>query len=90
MLTAWTGAKKTGSTPWDTSPADSATGISRATNVTTYFSEEMDEATLTSSTVQLYQKSRYQVRKKVRGQVRRVWTYRWVPVNAASVSCDDP
>lgn len=26
----------------------------------------------------------------MRRKVRWVWAYRWVPVNAASVSCDDP
>ncbi len=73
---------------WDTNPGYSATGISRTTNITAEFSEEMDRATLTDSTVQLYQKYWYKVRKKKGKKVRRVWTFRWVTVNA-SVSCGE-
>jgi thermitase len=60
------------------SPSNGKTQVSRGTNVTATFSEQMDSDTLTSSTVQLKQK----VRKKIRrhGKVRRVW--RWVPVSA--------
>lgn len=73
----------------EVSPANAATGVARSHNVVATFSEDMNQSTvvtdqiaLTSSTVQLYQKYRYQVRKKVRGKIRRVWRYRWVPVSA--------
>jgi hypothetical protein len=60
------------------SPSNGKTEVSRGTSVSATFSEQMDSQTLTSSTVQLYER----VRKKIRrhGKVRRVW--RWVPVSA--------
>jgi hypothetical protein len=67
---------------WDTSPAYDATGVSRASNITADFSEEMDRTTLTESIVQLYQKHWYQAKKKKGKKVRRVWTYKWIPVSA--------
>ncbi len=65
------------------SPSSGQTGVRRATNVTATFSEEMDQTTLTGSTVNLYQKYWYRVRKKRNGRIRRVWTY-----TAVSVSID--
>lgn len=70
-----------------TTPTSSQTGVARNTDLTIAFSEQMDPETLSTSTVQLKQKQWYQIRKKVRGKIRRVWTYRWVPVSA-SVSYD--
>ncbi|MCA1718149.1 MAG: Ig-like domain-containing protein [Actinobacteria bacterium] len=63
------------------------TGVSLGTNVTATFSEAMMSNTINTSTVQLYQKYWYLRKKKRKGKIRRVWTYRWVPVSA-SVSCD--
>jgi hypothetical protein len=72
-----------------TTPTSSQTGVARNTDLTIVFSEEMDPDTLSTSTVTLHQKYWYRVRKRVRGKIRRVWRYRWVPVTA-SVSCDTP
>lgn len=63
-------------------PANEATGVERSTNGMATFSEEMDQTTLTGSNVKLYQKYWYKVRKKKGKKIRRVWTYRWVPVSA--------
>lgn len=78
-------------------PASGATAVTLSTNVVATFSEEMnpttletDSATQTSPSVTLYQKYWYQVRKRLRsGKIRRVWTYRWVPVTA-KVICGNP
>ena len=83
-----TAADATPPTVIEVSPANAATGVARSHNVTATFSEDMDQSTivtdqtaLTSSTVLLHQKYWYKVRKKVRGKIRRVWRYRWVPVS---------
>jgi hypothetical protein len=62
-------------------PTEGATNVRRSTNVMATFSEEMNPRTINTSTVKLYQR----VRKK-KGK-RRVW--RWVPITATQVSCDD-
>ena len=71
------------------SPENAATQVARNTNITATFSEEMGPETVNDDTVTLQQKHWYQVRKKKGKQVTRIWTYRWVSVNA-SVSCDNP
>jgi subtilisin family serine protease len=71
-------------------PASGATGVVLSSNAEVIFSEGMNPTTLetnpttqTSPSVTLYQKNWYQVRKRLRnGKIRRVWTYRWVPVSA--------
>ena len=65
-----------------TTPAGGATGVARSTNVSATFSENMKSDTINTSTVTLQQKYWYQIKKKRKGKVRRVWTYRWVPVSA--------
>ena len=72
-----------------TTPTGGETEVGRNANVTATFSEEMASNTLTKDTVQLKQKQWYQVRKKKGKKVRKVWTYRWVPVNDVQVSCDN-
>lgn len=65
-----------------TTPTSGATGASRSISPTAIFSEDIKSDTITTSTVTLHQKYWYKIRKRVRGKVRRVWTYRWVPVDA--------
>ncbi|MDP8974095.1 MAG: Ig-like domain-containing protein [Actinomycetota bacterium] len=56
------------------SPTKGETDVQRNTAVTATFSEEMNESTLTSSTVQL--------QKEVRQKMRKRWVAQWVPVSA--------
>jgi Bacterial Ig-like domain/Lysyl oxidase len=69
----------------DTSPDSAETGVALDANITATFSKEMDESTLTNSTVKLQQRIKKRIRRH--GKIRRVW--RWVPVSAeAKVSYD--
>jgi methionine-rich copper-binding protein CopC len=70
----------------DTSPDSAETGVAIDANITATFSKEMEESTLTSSTVQLQQRVKKRIRRH--GKIRRVW--RWVPITATQVSCDNP
>jgi thermitase len=64
-----------------TTPASVATGVPRNTPVSVTFTEELKSETIDTSTVELYQKYWYQVRKKKGKKIRWVWTFRWEPVN---------
>jgi hypothetical protein len=69
----------------DTSPDSAETGMALDANIMATFSKEMKESTLTSS-VHLQQRIKKRIRRH--GKIRRVW--RWVPITATQVSCDNP
>ncbi len=76
-----------------TTPGSAVTSVARSTDITATFSEEMNSSTLvtdpttqTSPNVKLYQR----VKKKIRRYGKTRWVWRWVPITATQVSCDNP